>query len=284
VEKPLCGTNDESKQMMEAEKKTGHFIAVGFQDIYDWKVRLTKQAVLDGKVGRIKRIRGWAHWPRGQSYYARNSWAGKVRVGDQFVFDSPFNNAMAHFLNLLLFFGGKSMPEMAEITQLEAELFRARGIESFDTGSLLAQTDTGIQLIFHGTHSCRENIPPRIWIEGEKGTLLWNFDGSVKMQTDQAEVSLCPAEPPEKKLQSMIESVLARVSDPEQWICRADMAAAHTRLINRLHQDFQIRDLPSSSFDLQPDDPEQFPVIHQIQQHTAQASTTGSLLGRWLLA
>ncbi|NJK91271.1 MAG: hypothetical protein HC904_05235 [Blastochloris sp.] len=79
---------------------------------------------------------------------------------------------MSHFLNLLLFLGGDRLSTMADCHNLRAELFRTRDIESFDTGSLLARSSQGIELSFHGSHSCRENFHPRIWIEGDSGTVL----------------------------------------------------------------------------------------------------------------
>ena len=53
-----------------------------------------------------RRITVRAQWPRGASYYARNNWAGRLRVGSAWVLDSPVNNAFAHFLMLALFWAG----------------------------------------------------------------------------------------------------------------------------------------------------------------------------------
>lgn len=282
VEKPLCGTDEEARTMIDAERKTGRFIAVGFQDLYDPGVLHIKKILLSGELGRIKRIRGWALWPRGTSYYSRNSWAGRLSAGGATVFDSPFNNAMSHFLNLLLFFGGSAQEKMADITELKAELFRTRPIESFDTGSLLATTAGGVELLFHGSHSCRRNIHPRIWIEGEKGTILWNQHGPTLLKTSTGDSELFQEKTTAEKLERMFASVLARASGQEQWICTAGMAAVHTQLINRLHRDFQIQDLPPGFHRKDPEDSERIPVINDIEDHMARASLEGTMLGKQL--
>ncbi|NJK91270.1 MAG: Gfo/Idh/MocA family oxidoreductase [Blastochloris sp.] len=79
VEKPLSGTVEEAEAMIRTSEKTGRFIAVGYQDLYDPNILHLKQQILDGKLGTIRRIRGWALWPRQHSYYQRNSWAGETQ-------------------------------------------------------------------------------------------------------------------------------------------------------------------------------------------------------------
>ena len=50
-----------------------------------------------------------AAWPRYFNYYARNNWAGKLAMNGTWVFDSPVNNACAHYLNLALFWAGAAI-------------------------------------------------------------------------------------------------------------------------------------------------------------------------------
>jgi len=89
-----------------------------------------------------------ARWPRADSYYQRNSWAGKLQVNGTLVMDSPYNNALAHMLNLICFFAGSREQTSARIEFLEAELYRCRPIQSPDTAFLHAETESGIDLFF----------------------------------------------------------------------------------------------------------------------------------------
>ena len=56
VEKPAAGSLAEVDQMIEAEKRTGKFVAVGFQHIHAPDIRKLKQMLTDGDFGRIRRI------------------------------------------------------------------------------------------------------------------------------------------------------------------------------------------------------------------------------------
>jgi predicted dehydrogenase len=53
LEKPMCVTMDEAVEMMRAEKKTRHFISVGFQPRFDNNMKMIKRLCEDGALGEI---------------------------------------------------------------------------------------------------------------------------------------------------------------------------------------------------------------------------------------
>jgi len=79
---------------------------VGFQDAYTQTTAKLKSRILAGEWGVIRSVRVIGAWPRPASYYQRNSWAGRIRVGESWVLDSPISNGLAHFLNLALYLAG----------------------------------------------------------------------------------------------------------------------------------------------------------------------------------
>lgn len=68
VEKPAAGSVAAIRRMMEAEKKSGKFVAVGFQHIYGREIQFLKQYLLTGRIGRVESIVCKGLWPRADQY------------------------------------------------------------------------------------------------------------------------------------------------------------------------------------------------------------------------
>ena len=171
VEKPIAATLQEIDAIEAAQRKAERLVAVGFQELCVPASHDIKSRVLRGDLGTLRRITVRAQWPRGPAYYARNNWAGRLRVGEAWVLDSPVNNAFAHFLMLALFWTGAKPSTASPVVTLEAELSRFRPMESFDTVSLRARTASGVEILFYGSHSGVEDRPPDIHLLGDHGEI-----------------------------------------------------------------------------------------------------------------
>lgn len=246
VEKPLAGTLQEVEAIQAAEQETGKFVAVGFQDIYGSLTHRVKATLLAGSLGRIVAIKGWGMWPREQSYYTRNSWAGRLRQGQFWVLDSPLNNAMAHFLNLMLFLLGEGRERSARPVSVQGELYRSKPIESFDTAGLRLQFAEQRSLLFLATHSAQANRDPEIWIEGEKATLRWNFWKSCVIHYNDGSEQLLTVPAQEVVLTEMMQAVLQKIERPDTFVCSTDIARMHTLVINALHDHCVIQTVDSA--------------------------------------
>src|SRR5690606_33552608 len=121
-------------------------------------------------------------WPRSSAYYSRNAWAGRVRLAGEWVLDSPVSNAFAHFLMLALFWAGRTAEAAAEPTEIDAELYRAGSIESFDTASLRLQTGEGVEILFYGSHAGQEEVVPQVKLIGDAGTITWVYERSYTIE------------------------------------------------------------------------------------------------------
>ena len=112
-------------------------------------------------------------FPRGESYYRRNNWAGRVTTewGER-VFDSPLNNATAHYLHNMLYVLGPTRETSATPAWLEAELYRANDIENYDTAALRCRTTCGAEVLFYTTHAAperhRPGVPLRVRARGRR--------------------------------------------------------------------------------------------------------------------
>ena len=244
VEKPLAPTIQEVRDIQATERSTGRFAAVGFQEVYSPHAHELKTILLSGKLGRVRSMKGRGLWPRSFSYYGRNSWAGHLRVGGRWVLDSPLHNALSHYLHLLFFLSGKSLLETAKPIRIEGELYRAQAIQSFDTGCIRVLTDSGISILFHATHSSREQIDPEIVIEAERGRVEWSVHGECRIFRDGSEEPYQVTGSTGNQRHAMGTAVMNRLTDPNAFVCTTESAASHALAINGLHESSVIHPFP----------------------------------------
>jgi len=266
VEKPLAGSKEDAQAILDAEKKYQRWVAIGFQDIYATEARWLKSQLVDGSIGRLKKVRMIGIWPRPRAYFERNSWAGKLYADGAAAMDSPLNNAFAHFVNLSLYFAGRKAESAASVEISQADLLRAHDIESFDTAVVQARSDDNVRFWFGVTHSSRQLREPEIHIYGENGYAQWFHDrqyvlapnGKSEIRRDGPDYA--------KTRQQMFDAVLARLQDGVTPICHASTALPHTHLISDLHQNFQIHTFDEEEISHEVVNPEQgeIPVVKDL--------------------
>ena len=64
VEKPLAGSVAEVEAIYAEEQRSGRFVAVGFQDLYEPGTTWLKEELIKGTIGRIESVRFLGLWPR----------------------------------------------------------------------------------------------------------------------------------------------------------------------------------------------------------------------------
>jgi predicted dehydrogenase len=169
-EKPVSPTLAEAVSLIDKSRKTGKFVLIGYQWSYSEGIQSLKKDILSGRFGRPLRMKSMCLWPRDSAYFVRNNWAYRKTDNEgNIVNDNLFNNAMSHFIHNMFFLLGESMDSSSEFLKVEASVARAYPVETFDTGIFLAQTKSGIDLLFIGSHAAEKTINPCFRIEFEKG-------------------------------------------------------------------------------------------------------------------
>lgn len=168
-EKPPAGCIDDVDAMVAARDRAGRPVAIGYQTIYSPDTVTLKRRLLDGAIGTPRHVRVMACWPRGDRYYSRATWAGAMKRNGVWVLDSPANNALSHFINLGLFLLGPRLDVPATPLAVEAELYRARSIENYDTISMRLSLPGGVDMLVLFTHACARSIDPVLHVEGSAG-------------------------------------------------------------------------------------------------------------------
>ena len=249
VEKPAAGTIQEVSAMEEAARKAGKFVAVGYQLIYQPDIQNLKRMLLAGHIGKIESIKTYANWCRNSRYYHRNNWAGKLRVNDTWVLDSPFNNALAHYLNLICFLAGKTFAASAVLRSVQAELYRVNPIESTDTACIRAIADNGISCCFYATHACPGSCQPVTVIVGEKGTIVYDLSRpETTISFNDGHCESLPYVPGKEFRTNIMAALRQKLIEPDHFVCGLDIAGVQTRCCNGAHESSPIHSLPPEYF------------------------------------
>ena len=243
VEKPLAPVLQEVEAIQDAEREANIVASVGFQHTYvedTWKI---KKRLLEGAIGQVQRVDCLGLWPRSRDYYHRNEWAGKLRVGDSWILDSPFHNGLSHLVNLILFWLGDTLESGADPKQISAELYRAKDIESFDTVRTVATTESGVEAAVTVSHSSLHNIDPEIRITGTEGQLLWRYSGAHSLVSDNGSETIVSSNPVEIRA-LMFDAVVDRIGGAKSRNCSTRLAKGVCKWANAIHDTCPIEDIP----------------------------------------
>ena len=174
LEKPPTLDYVELDTMLAVEADARRATQVGFNFIVEAPRQALKARIIAGEFGAVRRVGFTGLWPRPTTYYQRNNWAGRLRQGDRMVLDSCIGNAMAHYIHNVHFWAGQEgLFSWATAARVEAELYRARAIEGFDTCFVRAVCDNGIALHIAASHACDGASGQQEWVECEQATITY---------------------------------------------------------------------------------------------------------------
>jgi len=240
VEKPAAGCIEDVRGMQAARERSGRVVAVGYQHLHAPSAMATKRHVLEGAIGRLESIKCLVMWPRDHAYYGRNGWAGKLKVGGTRVNDSPFNNAVAHELMMMLFLAGGEERAAAMPVSVEAELYRANAIESSDTACMLVDTAEGVPIRFYATHACREKFGPEIHVRGSRGSITMTHGGSTIRPEGRDEIALASGGGTGER-GAMMAAVLDCIQSGSSFYCDLETASRQTMVVSAIHEKCDIQ-------------------------------------------
>lgn len=246
-EKPAAPTANQVQEMIEAEKKYGRFIAIGFQWSFSDAIQTLKQDILDGKLGNPIRLRTMIQWPRTHAYYSRGGgWGGRQILNGKPVYDSIASNACAHYLHNMLFVLGKEMHSSAMPETMQAECLRANPIENFDTCSLKMHFKEGYDAFFIASHATESTRNPIFSYEFSKAVVTFSADeGSeiIARFADGREKNY--GNPFNEERVKKLTDCMHCVENNRTPVCTVSTAYPHASLIDRLQEHIEISPFPA---------------------------------------
>ena len=177
VEKPMALRLEDADRMIEACDAHGVKLFVVHQNRYNLPIVKAREALEQGRFGRLVLGTVRLRWTRDQAYYDSESWRGTwAHDGGVFM------NQAAHHIDMLTWFMGnvESVRSMATTRLVK--------IECEDTGVAVIRFNSGALGVLEATTATRpKDLEGSISILGEKGSVViggffmnelvtWNFD------------------------------------------------------------------------------------------------------------
>ncbi|MFQ9800769.1 MAG: hypothetical protein ACLR23_19620 [Clostridia bacterium] len=232
-------------------KSSGHRIGVGFQWSFSNVMLALKRDILAGRYGRLRRMKAMVSFPRGNTYYASSTWKGRVRdTAGQTVMDSIVTNAASHYLHNLFFLRGDDLGKAQEPETVEAELYRAKAIETFDTCFLKGRFSDGSEYLYMASHATTTADNPKLMLEFDKGTASLNVetqDDCLRITAEDGTVheygNPFKQEEEGQKLKTMIQWVKGETAVIP---CTVSTILPHLKVCNALFSQAAVANFPSS--------------------------------------
>lgn len=193
LEKPPVATVQDLDKLIELQRRSGKWIAVNFQHLFNPMTQRLKNRLSAGDFGAVKSLRARALWMRPESYFSRNHWSGKLQVDGRWVLDGTIGNPLAHLLAEALYLATPDAG-MAIPTSVQAELYHGNDIESEDTSCLRIQTAEGVPVFYCASLCSKEMTPAFCEIETELAEICLTdyFQLSIRWKDGREEESETP--------------------------------------------------------------------------------------------
>ncbi len=176
VEKPMALTLDDADEMIRACDKNGVKLFVVKQNRYNLPVVKLRQALKNGRFGKLVMGTVRVRWCRTQAYYDQDSWRG-TWASDGGV----FANQASHHVDLLEWLMGEPVSVFAKAKTALVD------IEAEDTGVAVVTFKNGALGVIEATTATRpKDLEGSVSILGSNGTVeiggfavnemkIWNF-------------------------------------------------------------------------------------------------------------
>lgn len=214
LEKPPTPTLSDFATVEDCVRPRGSLVQVDFMWHACSTTAVAAEMLRSGRLGRVRCVTAVAAGPRPDSYYARNTWAGRDRLDDGTeVHDGPLTNAFAHVLDMALHFAAGAHPQRAaEPVRVRAERYCARPLTGDDLVCLDATLENDVRLVVAVAHCIGREMPVRIRVECEDGEVTWSPAGPVTVREDSRRRARPIAAAPVDAHAAMLRDLCARVA------------------------------------------------------------------------
>lgn len=165
LEKPAASGRAQIQRLAAAVAQSGRYVEVCFNSIFQPQIQRLGKMLRAGAFGEFLRVDCVGAFTRGELYFHRADWTGRLRLGDVAVFDGSLNNTFAHLLSMSLYLLSDDHPGFAQASVRRVNMWHLNAIESEDTCAVELEVSGGIPLLLNLTLCAEEEIIPRMRIE-----------------------------------------------------------------------------------------------------------------------
>ena len=163
IEKPIALSLEDADAIISAAERKGVKVCACHQNRFNKSIQKIREAIEQGRFGRL--FHGTAHirWNRGQAYYEQAPWRGTWEQDG-----GALMNQCIHNIDLLRWMMGDEVAEVIAYT----DRLNHDYIEAEDLGIALVKFKNGAYGIIEGTTNVYPaNLEETLYIFGEKGTV-----------------------------------------------------------------------------------------------------------------
>ena len=163
LQKPIATSLETARKIVDTARAGGIVLGVASQHRFDDSTKFVKQAIADGRLGKILQADAYVKWWRTDEYYSRpikGSWS--VEGGGALI------NQAVHQVDILRYLIG-GVDELFGYWQLAAR----HKIESEDVVSALLKYNCGATGVIQASTAFWPGYSERIEIHGTKGTAIF---------------------------------------------------------------------------------------------------------------
>lgn len=163
IEKPISMSLADADMLIKAAKEKNVKLCACHQNRFNKSVQKIREAIEQGRFGRLFHGAANIRWNRGENYYTQAPWRGKWKSDG-----GALMNQCIHNIDLLRWMMGDEIDEVTAYTDRLNHPF----IEAEDLGLALIRFKNGAYGIVEGTTNIYPtNLEETLYIFGEKGTI-----------------------------------------------------------------------------------------------------------------
>ncbi len=163
IEKPIALSLSDADAIIEAGRQEGVVVCACHQNRFNKSIKKIREAVDEGRFGRL--LHGAAHirWNRGKQYYDQDEWRGTWEQDGGVLM-----NQCIHNIDLLRWMLGDDIDEVFAFTDNLNHPY----LETEDLGLALIKFSNGAYGLVEGTSNVYpSNLEETLYLFGEKGTV-----------------------------------------------------------------------------------------------------------------
>jgi len=237
-EKPAATTLPDALAMRDAQAQANRLLAIGYQWSFSSAIQALKSDIIRGLFGAPRRFRSLVVWPRTESYYRRNSWAGQICGPDgEPIYDNPVSNGCSHHIHNLLYLLGTAKSSSIWPESIECEIYRANDIASFDTAVMRLRAPGDTEVFVIASHAATTSREPTFQLEFEDATVAYDQEGQGRLVARVKngmirDYGSLPSGSDIQKLWIAIDAIRSGGEIP----CGIVAAVPHVAIVSALHQ------------------------------------------------
>lgn len=163
IEKPVAMSMDDADRIIEAMKRKGVKVCANHQNRFNIAVQHLKNAIDEGRMGKLSHGAVAVRWSRGEDYYSQDEWRGTWGQDG-----GTLMNQCIHGIDLLRWLLGDEADEVYGATRRQFHDY----IEAEDVGAAVIKFKNGTVATVEGTvNAYRDDMEETIYVFGQKGNV-----------------------------------------------------------------------------------------------------------------